>query len=344
MPSKSAILEKLISDDIARGAYPPGSAIPSRNRLCRKYDCSRTTVERAVRNLTGSGFLASRKGSGTFVASAQPGRRIDELRIVGQRDSAGAPIEFIIPEEQLGMPVRWFESKRVLADLDRLSRPGGAVVWIMPGEEQIMMMDILAAKRVPQLLINRDYRDFDYVITDPAASIREGLAWLLIEAGRDIGFITIRPSTRRPYLPARIIAFYESCVELGARLSPSSVYSRNFDDLPREVGEVGLGLFGAGGYPRGIFVMDRDLVMPIIMSAQSYGVQAGRDFRLLTFDRIPELLDRPGVGMMSQPYVRFRREVVRWIKSGAALSEQRFASSLKTEFLTFQPNSPEGGH
>lgn len=45
-----------------------GEQLPSRTELCRLLDASRTTVDKAIKELEGEGFLESHTGSGTYVA------------------------------------------------------------------------------------------------------------------------------------------------------------------------------------------------------------------------------------------------------------------------------------
>ncbi len=58
---------------------PAGACLENRNLLAQRYGVARTTLERAISELIGEGYLISREGSGTFVApreepAALPGR------------------------------------------------------------------------------------------------------------------------------------------------------------------------------------------------------------------------------------------------------------------------------
>nr|WSZ17571.1 GntR family transcriptional regulator [Streptomyces canus] len=52
---------------IATGGYPPGTTLPPQRLLAEEFDVSRDTVQRALRELTAQGLVASRQGSGTRV-------------------------------------------------------------------------------------------------------------------------------------------------------------------------------------------------------------------------------------------------------------------------------------
>ncbi len=56
-----------LRDQIVRGAWPPGSKIPSENELTRRLGVSRVSLREALQNLASLGLLESRQGGGTYV-------------------------------------------------------------------------------------------------------------------------------------------------------------------------------------------------------------------------------------------------------------------------------------
>ena len=54
--------------EIADGAWPAGSKLPSENELAARFDVHRNTVRQAVAALIDDGLVVSKRGSGTFVA------------------------------------------------------------------------------------------------------------------------------------------------------------------------------------------------------------------------------------------------------------------------------------
>lgn len=65
-------LEKMIYD------LEPGSKLMDRCSLCRILDTTRTTLDKAIKELIEKGLLTSRKGSGTYVAGALEGSVVGE--------------------------------------------------------------------------------------------------------------------------------------------------------------------------------------------------------------------------------------------------------------------------
>lgn len=56
---------------IVEGRYVPGQRIPSETQLSRRFDVSRPTVARALRDLEHAGFLDRRVGSGSYVRALE---------------------------------------------------------------------------------------------------------------------------------------------------------------------------------------------------------------------------------------------------------------------------------
>lgn len=58
----SAILHRIV-----RGSYPAGLRLPSETDLADEFECGRSTVREALRQLRGMGLVRSRRGSGAMV-------------------------------------------------------------------------------------------------------------------------------------------------------------------------------------------------------------------------------------------------------------------------------------
>lgn len=65
----------VLRDQILRGLYSPGAAIPNEARLGELFGVSRITVRRAVSDLENEGLLEKRHGRGTFVRMELPAQR-----------------------------------------------------------------------------------------------------------------------------------------------------------------------------------------------------------------------------------------------------------------------------
>lgn len=84
MPTRSATapyarIKQHLRDELARGRWPPGAAMPSDAELVAQFGVSRMTVTRALNELRAEGLIERVQGVGTFAAHL--GRVASTLRI-----------------------------------------------------------------------------------------------------------------------------------------------------------------------------------------------------------------------------------------------------------------------
>ena len=84
-------LKNAIKEDIQAQIYRPGDRMPSEAELEEKYQVSRITVRRAVKELCEEEILVRKQGKGTFVLSCGVQSRFDQL--AGFHDSMDASYE-----------------------------------------------------------------------------------------------------------------------------------------------------------------------------------------------------------------------------------------------------------
>lgn len=75
-----------LREQIAAGAYPPGSRLPSEAQMTKDFGVSRTVIREAVASLRVDGLVAPRQGAGGFVLAPPapvelPFQNIDFVRI-----------------------------------------------------------------------------------------------------------------------------------------------------------------------------------------------------------------------------------------------------------------------
>src|SRR5712675_2407054 len=76
-----AVLETQIAAGIAGGEFPVGSQLPTEDNLIQRFAVSRTTVRKAILNLSNRGLIEIRRGTGTFVT--QPRITQDLTKLTG---------------------------------------------------------------------------------------------------------------------------------------------------------------------------------------------------------------------------------------------------------------------
>lgn len=67
-----AVIEATLRDDIATGAQPLGSCLPTEHELCARFQASRFTIRQALTGLRDAGMIEPRPGIGTFVVATAP--------------------------------------------------------------------------------------------------------------------------------------------------------------------------------------------------------------------------------------------------------------------------------
>jgi GntR family transcriptional regulator len=74
-----AVLEGQIAAGIAGGEFPVGSQLPTEDNLVQRFAVSRTTVRKAIQNLSDRGLIEIRRGTGTFVTQPRITQELTEL-------------------------------------------------------------------------------------------------------------------------------------------------------------------------------------------------------------------------------------------------------------------------
>ncbi|MFN2128865.1 MAG: GntR family transcriptional regulator [Anaerolineales bacterium] len=88
-PSLADQVYEIIVKDISDGTYPPGSLLPSENKLAEQFNVSRPTIRSAFARLAERGYVKRQRGVGTFVAeSPSIMNPLYQLLDVGERISA----------------------------------------------------------------------------------------------------------------------------------------------------------------------------------------------------------------------------------------------------------------
>jgi GntR family transcriptional regulator len=74
-----AALESQIAAGISGGEFPAGTQLPTEEQLIQRFSVSRTTVRKAIQNLSDRGLIEIRRGTGTFVAQPKITQDLTEL-------------------------------------------------------------------------------------------------------------------------------------------------------------------------------------------------------------------------------------------------------------------------
>lgn len=343
MISKVDIIKEKILNDISSGRLRPGSALPSRHQFMRRFGCARGSIDAAVTELTQGGFLYSRQGAGTYVADKNKSEGINQVFIIGDFQSRlplnvnNQSVSSLAAEIQGHVNCYVYHRHDVNINLNKITVPGSAVIWIRPDYSELMIMEYLRNCNIPQLLIGRNFADFDNIRTDARAGIREGLEWLTANAGNEVFFITSENKPDLPFLAERQLAFYELAVELGIKLRPESIIKVAIDRSGSEISSVMDRLMSLKSFPKAIFASVLAPAASMITLTDAKGYRLGKDYHILMFDDIPEYNNVPGIGMLKQRWDEMEKKVVEWIFEKKNKSKnKKFEITIKPEFIRAQ--------
>ncbi len=335
MKTKTASVEQYLLSKINSGEFPPDFKIPSQFKLMQQFKCSRIIIQRALKNLIDAGFLQSTRGSGTFVRPGPYGDTLREIVIISEYTGSsnhypfsGMLFNLNIPD----IPVRWINQQFLSRNSERFFTPGQVVIWVLPAESQIMLMHQLRQRGIPQLLINRNYGEFNSISTDYWASIAEGLQTLTRDGEKKAAVITPVPNENAPYLTERLMAFYEECSNLQITIPPGWIIKHDETDI-NDLNAQLEKLYRNSGFPKKIFLPQERLLTGVILFASKYNLTLGRDYEVLVFSQGSSMPPAPGLYMFHQPMEAFRAGVEEFIRKVASGDRRQFQLRLKTQLI-----------
>ncbi|KEJ96791.1 GntR family transcriptional regulator [Pseudosulfitobacter pseudonitzschiae] len=98
-----------VQDEVLRRIHnriwKPGAQIPNETDLAKEFNCGRTTVNRALRELAESGILERKRKSGTRVALHPVSRAVIAVQIVRREiEERGASYGYALIDKRVGTP------------------------------------------------------------------------------------------------------------------------------------------------------------------------------------------------------------------------------------------------
>ena len=336
MISKVQSIKDKILRELKSGVYPADRPLPSRHQYMRRFKCSRMTVDRAIGELVESGFLESRRGSGTYPASS--GSRdggLTQVVLIGGFEDRGLAAEAcrIATTIQDHIPCNMYNLSDAAVHLQRFTKPGTAVLWQRPTYAELLLMDNLKNSGIRQILIGRRYGDYDYVTTDAKSSIREGLKWLTESGDKRVCCVFEDFNPDFQYIGERHLAFYELALEMKLELSHESICK-----VPRLTGlklipyiEKAADKIFEDGTRKQIFLCYQAAIEPFLAAAIRRGKEPGKDFTMLTFDYESRIADTPGVAMLRQRWKKLEQTAFEWVFM--AKSSERFTKEIPAELV-----------
>lgn len=159
-----------VRENIVSGQWPPGYRIPFEADLAKQYGCSRMTVNKALTQLTRSGFLVRNRKSGTYVkAPTSLSAALEITNIQNEVEAAGKTYSYRLLSDERRAATQ--------ADQDRMSESALRQV------REIACLHEADGKPFcfEERLINKDavpeVDDADFATTAPGSWLLQTVPW-----------------------------------------------------------------------------------------------------------------------------------------------------------------------
>lgn len=336
MLNKKTMVAAALEKDIGHGIILPGEMIPSRAQLMRRFNCSRTVVERAVAELTLRGVLAGKQGKGTFVTGAGIPQNIVPIQRIFAISSYYAksfrqPFTcLLLDSSDLGLPVEFIPNDRADAEAERLCQPDALNIFINSGYEELPVMHYLKSRHIPMLVINREFDGFDRIYTDILAGFRAGVEFLENSSDAPLYVIGRTAQLKYPYQSFRQMNFFRACAEHSVTVYPENIFILPFENIAEDMKTL-RNVFRRS--PCRVAVLNSDLSQPVIDLAVAENREPGKDFFMLGFEYLADLADIPGVAMIRQKYDVFYEELKSFIANYGKCEYASLNSAIPPELI-----------
>jgi DNA-binding LacI/PurR family transcriptional regulator len=227
--------------------------------------------------------------------------------------------------------VRWVDQQFILRNSEGFFSSSQIVIWLLPEERKVMQMYHLQSKNVPQLMINRNFGNFNHVCTDPRQGLSEAMDIFYSGCEKQTAIISWQISPRTPYLAERLLAFYEECFCHQATIPKDWFIKIPNPARPEDFDAAAQKLFAPENFPRKLFIAEESMMPLIVMAASSYKRQLGKDYEILVFSQGNRLSEQNGLFMIHQPMTAFRRAVENFIRRTISGDRSPYQITIKSE-------------
>ncbi len=109
-------IKRIVLDRIRSGKWPPDSLLPNEQELAVEFSCTRTTVNRALRELAEEGYLERRRKAGTRVLSSpQRQARFTIPLVRDEVEAAGGTYRYALVAAETQDAPEWLSARLVLS-------------------------------------------------------------------------------------------------------------------------------------------------------------------------------------------------------------------------------------
>lgn len=289
------VKEKLIEEI---KSLDPHARLPSRTALADKYGAARTTVERAISELIGEGYLYAKDGSGTYVSENRA-----ELRAKTANESIGLIIPDIRHDTYPGIlrGVEDMTSQRdislVICNTDnqadkqagyihKLIDSGIRGIIVVPaiiGSTDAALFRRLRDEGIPLVCCNRGIEGVEApkVVSNNFYGAYSAVKHLILGGCRRIAYIS-RPAYSTSY--ERYQGYTSALSEAGLGVDESRVVFEPTFDTERQGYDSVMKLLDNDPPPDGIFCFNDGIAKGAYEALTERGWTVGRDIKLVGYD------------------------------------------------------------
>jgi DNA-binding LacI/PurR family transcriptional regulator len=188
--------------ELQSGKYEKGDIFPVRSELAKRFKTTRSTVNRAMEELIGKGFLTARRGAGTVVISLETRLNIAYVAPEWLMHYMPRPTDcklVYFPYEEI------FNSRTSLNQLTRFD----GIIWSHPKEKDIPQIKKISAG-IPLILINRISDGINSVISEYVDSFSKHVSERLAEHPNATPYFLSSTESTAPFRK-RHEAFVKAC-------------------------------------------------------------------------------------------------------------------------------------
>lgn len=223
-------LSSAIAQRVRTGLLPSGARLPAVVDLCQSLNLSITTVNRSLQDLKRQGYVTTRRGHGTFVASiAAPTTEVIiaigyEARGVGETffgriiDGLRQGESSLTRRHVLTQFPDYFPDAREMIELCRLRRSDSIVIYRPPAGADQVLAAVARQKAVVTLLRAFPETSCDSVLSAPETPLADWMRRRCAEGRRSFVYVgkTCLLEEAAPYRDI-LLTFEQTCAELGVQ-------------------------------------------------------------------------------------------------------------------------------
>ncbi|HLZ62065.1 MAG TPA: GntR family transcriptional regulator [Ktedonosporobacter sp.] len=305
-PNYQRIKDALLQD-IADGSYGPDQLFITQQEVCRRFQVSRITAERALNELVRDGVLVRRRGQGTFVAEPAvtyvPEGGIspfqDKLAVIGcivsvtrsdHKTAIIRGVESICRETECHM--LFFDSSESpeieASNLRRAVKAGvaGIIIYPVDGTSNSEIFATIIQEGTPIVMVDRYYPTIptDVVVPDNVAAGYEITKSLIEQGHRAIG--TLWQEVNCTSVQERLVGYKQALREAHMPIDSEMAALRSYSAL-REAERRSLlaSWLASPNAPSAILAANSYILGMVCIDLLHLGVQIGKDVVLAAMDK-----------------------------------------------------------